>query len=119
MIITDVEGVANRCLGVDDCNDPPDSVIYMAEAAGLGSGAVDGERFILERCGDKSGDDHSVVTNLARANSVEEADDASSQAFFEVIELRKRFIDRFCFGVGPSSLEGGSNDTVRFFVKGT
>lgn len=87
MVVTYVEGVANSCFGVDDRNDSSDSVVDMAEAARLGSRSVDGEGLVLERRRDKSRDDHSVVTNLAWADGVEEADDPCSQALFEVIKL--------------------------------
>ena len=82
MIVSDVEGLTDRLLGIDYGKDSLDGVIDVAETAGLGTGAVNGDWLVFESRLDKAGNDHAVVANLAGADGVEKAHDANGEAFF-------------------------------------
>ena len=47
--------------GLVQCEKPADLIVHVAEAAGLGSVAIDGERLALERLGQQVGNDAAVM----------------------------------------------------------
>ena len=112
MIVADIKGVTDRGLGADNGQDASDSVVDMAETAGLGATAVDGQGLVFEGGGYEAWDDHAVVADLSGAHGVEEANDSDGEPFFLVEEDRHGFIDRLGFRVRPAALEGGTNDSV-------
>ncbi len=64
---------------------PVDQIVDIAEGAGLGAVAVEGDRLVLQRLDDEVGDDAAVIGVHARPVGVEDAGDADLQIVLAVI----------------------------------
>jgi len=115
---SDVEDASDGAVVVGEVNQGGDDVGDVGEAAGLEAVAVDGEGSAGEGLLDEAWDDHSVATDLAGADGVEEADDDDGEVLLSMVGQRKELVDGLGAGVAPALVRGGAEDHVVGFAEG-
>src|SRR5690606_21305894 len=75
---------------IHQADHPLDQVIHVAEAAGLGAVAIDGDGFALERLDDEVADHSAIVGVHARSISVEDTHDLDLQLMLAPVVEEQR-----------------------------
>ena len=103
--IADIYGTGDA-FRVHEADEAFDEVVDIAEGAGLGAIAIDGNVFPFEGLDDEVGNDATVVGQHSGAIGVEDADHADIDVVLTMVIEKERFSAAFAFVVAGADTDG-------------
>ena len=115
--VAEVDGAGNIVGGVHHLDKPGNQIGNVAETAGLGTVAVNGDIFIAQRLQDEVADHAAVIGMHPGAVGVEDADDLGAEIALHTVAVEKSFGTAFAFIVAGADADGVDVAPVLFNLR--